>query len=88
MKKKNPKKVTMRDYLAAQEEAVMGMVETMRSLNQTEEDEETMCMMLDLILQVTTRIQGILFGDEVENLEAYEIIDPLVVIEEGESHDG
>ena len=88
MNKMNSKTVTLEEYLVAQDEAIMGMVEAMRMLNRTEEDEETMLMMLDLIVQVTTKIQGILFGedaedgeDEMEDMQEDECLyDPLMVI--------
>lgn len=88
MNKMNPKTVTQEEYLDAQEEAVMGMVEAMRMLNKTEEDEEKLCIMLDLVLQVTTKIQGILFGeddeddDETESIDDECICEKLVVVDE------
>ena len=90
MNKMNSKTVTLEEYLVAQDAAIMGMVEAMRMLNRTEEDEETMLMMLDLIVQVTTKIQGILFGedaedgeDEMEDMQEDECLyDPLMVIDD------
>ncbi len=88
MNKMNSKTGTLEEYLVAQDEAIMGMVEAMRMLNRTEEDEETMLMMLDLIVQVTTKIQGILFGedagdDEMETMpEDESFYDPLMVIDD------
>ena len=69
MKNVNRKKVTLQDFLEAEEKAVMEMAKYMHDMNCSEEDDETMGMMLSLIVQVTTKMQGILFGKETETIK-------------------
>ncbi len=65
----NQKRITLQDYLEAEEMAVMGMAKYMHDVNCMAEDEETMGMMLGLIVQVTTKMQAILFGEPEEGFD-------------------
>ena len=69
MKNVNRKQITLQEYLDAEEKAVMEMAKYMHDVNCTEEDDETMGMMLSLIVQVTTKMQGMLFGEETEAIK-------------------
>ena len=66
MKNKKEKTVTLKEYQMAEEKAVRAMALKMDKMNRTEKDEQTMMVMLELILKVTSDMQEILFGDETE----------------------
>ena len=59
-----PITVTLDEFLMAEDLAVGAMARMMHNMNRSSKDEETMTMMLDLILQVTSKMQDILFGEE------------------------
>ena len=58
--------VTREDYQMAEDIALSGMAKYMSMFNRNKDDDETMFMMLDLITQVTTKIESLLFQDEEE----------------------
>ena len=66
MKNKKKKTVTLKEYQMAEEKAVRAMALKMDKMNRTEKDEQTMMVMLELILKVTSAMQEILFGEETE----------------------
>ncbi|MBO4927464.1 MAG: hypothetical protein J5379_04350 [Clostridiales bacterium] len=78
MKNEIEKTVTLQDFLMAEDLAVGSMARFMHDMNRSSDDNQTMTMMLDLILQVTTKMQCILFGtpeEEVIQLRTNEMDD-------------
>ena len=68
MKNEIEKTVTLQDFLMAEDLAVGSMARFMHDMNRSSDDNQTMTMMLDLILQVTTKMQSILFGTPEEEV--------------------
>lgn len=58
------KRITLQQYLDAEEKSIMSMAKFMKSQNHEPEDDEAMGMMLGLIIQVTSQMQDILFGEQ------------------------
>ncbi len=85
-KNTNLRMVTLQDFLEAEEMAVGGFASFMRSMNHTKKDEEMMTLLLSLIVDVTTKMQGILFGEETESVEK-EFDIRLDMLEEDDSDD-
>ena len=85
-KNTNLRMVTLQDFLEAEEMAVGGIASFMRSMNHTKKDEELMTLLLSLIVDVTTKMQGILFGEETECIEKnYDILPEM--LEDDDSDD-
>ena len=62
----NQELVRLQDFLDAEERAVMEKARYMKSLNTSEEDDRRLSIVIHFILDVTTRMQELLFGESEE----------------------